>query len=126
MHGIRSLILTCGSIAPALRRGMSQCHANAISTRYGGKAMQQDELQGTLTIFFIDGSKMRFAAPPQKKDSWDAVRRLQSIIDRPYLAFETADGVVVIPTSNIKYVQASPKPEVLPDYFFRDATLVEG
>jgi len=31
-----------------------------------------------MTVHFMDGSRMRFAAPKQAKDDWDAIRKTQN------------------------------------------------
>lgn len=88
--------------------------------------MKTENVQVGLTIRFMDGSKMRFAGPKQAKDTWDAMRKIQNILDRPYLCFETDDGVVVVPTANIKYFQFAPKPQGIPEFFIKGTRIVEG
>ncbi len=65
--------------------------------------MDTDNVQSALTICFSDGSRMRFVGPKQSQDQWDAMRRMQLILDKPYLAIEMDGSVGVIPppTSNI-------------------------
>ena len=79
-----------------------------------------------MTVHFIDGSKMRFVGPKQAKDDWDAIRKMQLILDRPYLCLETGESAMIIPMANVKYIEASPKPTSLPEFFLKDTTLVEG
>jgi len=79
-----------------------------------------------LTVHFMDGSKMRFVGPKQAKDNWDAIRKMQLILDRPYLCLETEESAIVIPLANVKYLETSPKPPSLPEFFLKDIHLVEG
>jgi len=88
--------------------------------------MDTDNVQSALTICFSDGSKMRFVGPKQSHDQWDAMRKMQLILDKPYLAVEMDGSVVVIPTANIKYFQFAPKPEVIPEFFLRGVEMIEG
>jgi hypothetical protein len=77
-----------------------------------------------LTIHFMDGSKMRFTGPKQAKDDWDAIRKMQLVLDRPYLCLETEDSAMIIPMANVKYIEASPKPSSVPEFFLKDVHLV--
>lgn len=90
------------------------------------RLMRDDEVHNSITIRFMDGSKMRLVGPRQAEDSWDALRKLQSILDRPYLCLETEDGAVVIPMANVKYIESYPKPPKLPEYFLRNTRIVES
>jgi hypothetical protein len=71
---------------------------------------QQDALRGAETI----------AGPV------DAMRKMQLILDKPYLAIEMDGSVVVISTANINYFQFSPKPEVIPEFFLRGVEMIEA
>jgi hypothetical protein len=55
-----------------------------------------------MTVHFMDGSKMRFTGPKQAKDNWDAIRKTQMILERPYLCLETEDSAIIIPIANVK------------------------
>lgn len=79
-----------------------------------------------LTVHFMDGSKMRFSGPKQAKDDWDAIRKTQMILDRPYLCLETEDSAIIIPMANVKYIEASPRPTSLPEFFFKSVHLVDS
>jgi hypothetical protein len=87
--------------------------------------MEYDDTHGSMTIHFMDGSKMRFVGPKQAKDNWDAMRKIQMILDRPYLCFETETGTIVVPLANVKYVETVPKPGVLPEFYLKNTRLVE-
>lgn len=87
--------------------------------------MKQENTRG-MTVHFMDGSRMRLTGPKQAKDDWDAIRKTQMILDRPYLCLETEDSAIIIPMANVKYIETSPKPSSLPEFFLRSIHLVEG
>ena len=87
--------------------------------------MEREDSRG-MTVHFMDGSKMRFTGPKQAKDDWDAIRKMQLILDRPYLCLETEDSAIIIPMANVKYIESSPKPTSLPEFFLRSIHVVEG
>jgi len=86
--------------------------------------MAQVDTRG-LTVHLMDGTKMRFTGPKQTKDDWDAIRKTQVILDRPYLCLETEDSAIIIPMANVKYIEVSPRPSALPEFFFKSVHLVE-
>ena len=86
--------------------------------------MDRDESRG-MTVHFMDGTRMRFVGPKQAKDNWDAIRKTQLILDRPYLCLETEESAMIIPLANVKYIETSPKPPSLPEFFLKDIRLVE-
>ena len=87
--------------------------------------MAQDNTRG-MTVYFMDGSKMRFTGPKQAKDDWDAIRKTQMILERPYLCLETEDSAIIIPMANVKYIETSPKPTSVPEFFLKNVHLVES
>jgi hypothetical protein len=87
---------------------------------------EDDTHAASITIRFIDGSKLRLAGPRQAEDTLEAMRKLQLILDRPYLCCETEDGTVIIPMANVKYIQTFPKPAKLPEYFLKNTRIVES
>ena len=87
--------------------------------------MADKDIRG-MTVHFMDGTKMRFTGPKQAKDDWDAIRKMQLILDRPYLCLETEDSAIIIPMANVKYIESSPKPTSLPEFFLRSIHVVEG
>ena len=87
--------------------------------------MAQDDTRG-MTVCFMDGSKMRFTGPKQAKDDWDAIRKTQMILERPYLCLETEDSAIIIPMANVKYIETSPKPTSVPEFFLKNVHLVES
>ena len=87
--------------------------------------MAQEDTRG-LTVHFVDGSRMRFTGQKQSKDDWGAIRKLQTILERPYLCFETEDSAIIIPTANVKYIETSPKPSSVPEFFLKGVHLIES
>ena len=87
--------------------------------------MAQTDTRG-LTVHFMDGSKMRFTGAKQAKDDWDAIRKTQMILERPYLCLETDDSAIIIPMANVKYIETSPKPSSVPEFFLKNVHLVES
>ena len=87
--------------------------------------MAQDDTRG-LTVHFMDGTTMRFTGPKQAKDDWDAIRKTQMILERPYLCLETEDSAIIIPMANVKYIETSPKPSSVPEFFLKNVHLVES
>jgi len=87
--------------------------------------MAQVDTRG-LTVHFMDGTKMRFTGPKQAKDDWDAIRKTQMILERPYLCLETDDSAIIIPMANVKYIETSPKPPSVPEFFLKNVHLVES
>ena len=88
--------------------------------------MRDDEVHGSITIRFIDGSRMRLVGPRQSEDDWDALRKLQTVLERPYLCLETEDGATIVPMANVKYIEVFPKPPKFPEYFLRSTRIVES
>jgi hypothetical protein len=86
--------------------------------------MEQVDVRG-MTVHFMDGTRMRFVGPRQAKDDWDAIRKMQLVLDRPYLCLETEDSAMIIPMANVKYIESSPKPSSLPEFFLKSVRLVE-
>jgi len=87
--------------------------------------MDQADARG-MTVHFMDGTRMRFTGPRQAKDDWDAIRKMQLVLERPYLCLETEDSAMIIPMANVKYIESSPKPTSLPEFFLRSIRMVEG
>ena len=68
-----------------------------------------------LTIYFIDGSEMLVSFPEQDGSPFLLAQRIQQAIEADQLAIEIDGKLTVIPMNNIKYLQASPLPEDLPE-----------
>lgn len=77
-----------------------------------------------LTIHFNDGSKMVIDFPQQHGDPQIVASRLKEIMHAKQLMLEIDDTIVAIPLSSVKYIQAYPAPQTLPDGVIRGAELV--
>ncbi|MCG6888683.1 MAG: hypothetical protein LJE92_03785 [Gammaproteobacteria bacterium] len=69
----------------------------------------------SISIFFTDGSNLALTFPKQDANPHLLARRVQTALDSRQLAFEIENELLVIPTNNIKYLQMSPCPEMLPE-----------
>ena len=76
-----------------------------------------------LTIHFTDGSKLSVTFPTQVQDAHQIASKIQKAMDANSLAIEVADELFMIPKNNIKYLQVSPTPEIMPDSVIRGAVL---
>jgi hypothetical protein len=79
--------------------------------------------QRGMTIHFTDGSKMGLSFPKQVKSDETVSVRLEKILDRAALLVEADGALLVVPLSNVKYLQVSPAPPKLPDYVIKDASV---
>ena len=68
-----------------------------------------------VTLFFTDGSELSLSFPKQAGNPHLLAKRVQAALESPKLAFEINNELLVIPTHNIKYLQLSPCPEMLPE-----------
>ncbi len=76
-----------------------------------------------LTIHFTDGSKMSMTFPQQTQDAHQMASKIQKSLDANQLAVEVEGELFMIPKNNIKYLQVSPTPEIMPDSVIRGAVL---
>jgi hypothetical protein len=78
-----------------------------------------------LTIYFMDGSKLKFDFPKQVKSDEGVSIRLEKILTHQGLLAQADGALLLIPYHNIKYVQVFPSPSKLPNYVLTDGTLSE-
>ncbi|KPK38092.1 MAG: hypothetical protein AMJ69_09390 [Gammaproteobacteria bacterium SG8_47] len=79
-----------------------------------------------LTIHFTDGTKLSFDFPAQVEDQHNIAHRIQELLRQPQLVIEADGALLVFPMQNIKYVQAYPSPDKLPDTVIRHATITDA
>jgi hypothetical protein len=79
-----------------------------------------------LTIYFIDGSKMSLTFPNQGGNPLLLAKRVQEAIEADQVAIEIDGKLTVIPKSSIKYMQASPLPDELPETVIVGASMKAG
>ena len=79
---------------------------------------------GTMVIHFMDGSKITFTYPRQvEADAGTMAANVRKAIDQDKLAVEVDGDLLIIPTRNVKYIQVSPAPDVLPKGVLEGARL---
>jgi len=61
--------------------------------------------------------------PKQVSDAQAVASRLEKLLKNPYLLIEGDGMPFLIPTNNIKYIQAYPAPSIVPDTAIRGATI---
>lgn len=76
----------------------------------------------TMTVFFLDGTKVSFRYPRQAgTDPSTIAANVKKAIDSEKLVLEVDGDLLVIPMRSVKYVQVSPAPAHLPAGILRQA-----
>ncbi len=79
-----------------------------------------------MKILFMDGSNLTLTYPKQAgNDPATIVSNVRKALEADRLAIEVDGNLLFIPLSNIKYLQVTPAPDVLPTTVLRNARLVE-
>jgi hypothetical protein len=76
-----------------------------------------------ITIYFVDGSKLRLDFPKQTLNETGTVLKLKEILAARQLVAEVDGVLLVIPFDNVRYIEAHPAPSKLPEYIIRGATI---
>jgi len=76
-----------------------------------------------ITIYFIDGSKMKLDFPKQTLNEVGTALKLKEILAARQLIAEVDGVLLVIPFDNIKYIEAHPAPAKLPEYIIKGASV---
>ena len=76
-----------------------------------------------ITIYFIDGSKIRLDFPKQTLNEIGTVLKLKEVLAARHLIAEVDGVLLVFPFENIKYIEAHPAPSKLPEYIIKGATI---
>ena len=79
-----------------------------------------------LSIFFIDGSDMVLQVPPQGGNPLLLAKRIQESLDANQFVAEVDGKLVMVPKSNVKYMELEPLPDELPETVIRGARLQGG
>ena len=80
-----------------------------------------------LTIFFTDGSDLSLTFPEQGGNPHLLAKRVQAALESQQMAFEIDNELLVVPMHNVKYLQMSPSPDMLPESVIVGAVVkVEG
>ena len=75
-------------------------------------------------IHFVDGTNLKLEFPKQTEDT-NIAAKMQKLLDNPCLMIEADGSLLTIPMSSIKYIQSHPRPNVLPDFVIKGASIVE-
>ncbi len=79
----------------------------------------------SLTVFFLDGTKVTFRYPRQSgTDASTIASTVKRAIDADKLVLEVQGDLLVIPIKSVKYIQVSPAPPHLPAGVLRNARLL--
>ena len=78
-----------------------------------------------MTIFFTDGTKLRFDFPRQIDEPTKLGAMIKKFINEKQLMIETEGILFTIPFVNVKYIQTYPCPEKLPDTAIHGAKILE-
>ncbi len=68
-----------------------------------------------MTIFFTDGTKIKFDFPKQVEDSSTMGAMIKKVLNENQLVVEVEGFLYTIPFVNVKYIQVYPCPEKLPN-----------
>jgi hypothetical protein len=75
-------------------------------------------------IHFIDGTNLKLEFPKQAEDT-NIAAKMQKLLDNPCLMIEADGSLLTIPMNSIKYIQSHPRPDVLPDFVIKGASIIE-
>ena len=77
----------------------------------------------SLTIHFMDGTRISCEFPKQTEDPMRVLRNVRRALESDKIAIELEGQLMLVPTANIKYAAVSPTPDTLPDGVIRGAVL---
>jgi len=79
-----------------------------------------------MVIHFMDGTKIVFKYPKLTDKEFSTIAsKVKKVLDQDKIVVQTFDSMLVMPVSNIKYIQVTPAPDALPDGIFKNAEIVE-
>ena len=80
----------------------------------------------SLLIRFMDGSKLTLRYPKQAgTDPATIVANVRKALEADRLLVEVDGNLLFVPLSNVKYLQLTPAPDMLPPTVLRHARLVD-
>jgi hypothetical protein len=80
----------------------------------------------TTALHFTDGTSLKFSHTRQEGEDWTSITtNLKKALEADKFAAEVDGDLIVIPTTNIKYVRVSPAPSSLPHGVLRGAKIVK-
>ncbi len=79
-----------------------------------------------LIVRFMDGSKMTLRYPKQAgNDPATISANVRKALEADRLIVEVDGNLLFVPLANVKYLQVTPAPDMLPTNVLRNARLVE-
>ena len=79
-----------------------------------------------LLIRFMDGSKITLRYPKQAgNDPATIVANVRKALEADRILVEVDGALLFIPLNNVKYIQVTPAPDVLPPNVLRNARMVD-
>ncbi len=79
-----------------------------------------------LVVRFMDGSKIALRYPKQAgEDAATIVANVRKALEADRLLVEVDGSLLFIPMANVKYIQVTPAPDVLPSTVLRNARMVD-
>ena len=79
---------------------------------------------GILKIHYIDGSDMQIEYVREEEVS-NIATRIEKAIESNEVLIELEDRLLVVPLSNLKYIEITPAPSKLPKFTIRHARLIQ-
>ena len=80
----------------------------------------------SMHIRFMDGSKISVRYPKQAgNDPTTIVANVKKALEADRIVLEVEGSLLLIPLGNVKYVQVTPAPDVLPSSVLRGARMVD-
>jgi hypothetical protein len=79
-----------------------------------------------ITIFFNDGSKLSLDFPKQSPNEAAAAIKLDDVLKKRYMLFETDSTFLMIPFENVRYVQLYPAPEKVQGHTYIRGASITG
>jgi len=92
-----------------------------------GGATMNEGAKRSLTIRFVDGTEESFEYSPvegEEKYKYSLGGLMKEALNANHIIIELAGSVRIIPFQNIKSIEITPRPEMLPEYAVRNARIV--
>jgi hypothetical protein len=80
-----------------------------------------DKKQVTITVHLVHGEPLKFSLEPSEAKKLGVSEDIERALQRNGMAIEADNELLIIPYSNIKYVEINPAPENLPFTIIQDA-----
>lgn len=78
-----------------------------------------------MVIHFMDGTKLMFKYSGLTDTEASMIAsKVKKALDQDKIVVRTYDSVIVMPVANIKYIQVTPPPDVLPEGILQNAEIV--